>query len=75
MLGMPARDRIGDGKESSEAAHVKGIQPAFLTRVEGPCLTTIEKGAQYTGLIHLHLCVDSQQGVIPDSRRKASHCR
>ena len=81
MLGRPARDRTSafvmrscQVMPRSRLKHVKGIQPAFLAGVEGPCLTTVEKGAQYAGLVHLHLCVDGQQGIVPNSLFEASHC-
>ena len=55
----------GDAQESSEATHVKGLQPSLLSGVQSPGFTAVQKGTQHTGLVHLHLCVEGQHGVVP----------
>ena len=64
----------GDTQNPSKAVQVEGIESAFLVGVQIPCFTAIEQCAEQAGLLHLHLGVDGQHGVIPDPLCKASHC-
>ena len=63
----------GDAQETSEVAHVEGIQSLLLVRVQGPGLATIEKSAQYAGLVDPHLGVNCKLGVVPHPLRQAGH--
>lgn len=45
---------------------MKGAEPTFLIGIECPLYN-------YSGSVHLHLGVDSQHGVDPDSHCQAGH--
>ena len=73
MVGIPAWDSNffvcdvispGGSQKLSETAQRKSVQLSFSTRVKCLCFTSIEKGADHTGLIHLHLGTQHQHGIV-----------
>ena len=45
-----------DDQNPSEAAHVEGVEPALLPRMQ--CFTAVKWCAEHAGLVHLHLGAD-----------------